>query len=56
MRWQIAALTHGLGHGSVKDLSRDDLVALTPEVAAITKLPYEPGYRDRGENLRRETG
>ncbi|MDP7342117.1 MAG: glutamate synthase-related protein [Alphaproteobacteria bacterium] len=56
VRWQIAALTHGLGHGSVKDLSRDDLVALTPEVAAITKLPYEPGYRDRGENLRRETG
>ncbi len=56
VRWQIAALTHALGHGSVKDLSRDDLVALTPEAAAITSLPYEPGHRDRDESLRREAG
>ena len=56
VRWQIAALTHGLGHDSVKDLSRDDLVALTPEAAAITRLPYEPGMRDAAENLRREAG
>ncbi|MDP6475863.1 MAG: FMN-binding glutamate synthase family protein, partial [Alphaproteobacteria bacterium] len=56
VRWQIAALTHALGHASVKDLSRDDLVALTPEAAAITDLPYEPGQRAVDENLRREAG
>jgi len=56
VRWQIAALTHGLGHDSVTDLSRDDLVALTPEAAAITRLPYEPGMRDVAEGLRREAG
>ena len=54
VRWQIAALTHALGHGSVKDLSRDDLVALTPEAAAITRLPYEPGYRTREESMQRK--
>jgi glutamate synthase domain-containing protein 2 len=56
VRWQIAALTHALGHGSVKDLSRDDLVALTPEAAAITRLPYEPGYRTREESMQRKAG
>jgi glutamate synthase domain-containing protein 2 len=49
VRWQIAAITSALGHGDVKQLSRDDLVALTPEVAAITRLPYEPEARGRGE-------
>ena len=40
VRWQIAALTHGLGYSDVKELSRDDLVARTPEAAAMTGLPY----------------
>ena len=42
VRWQIAALTDALGYSDVKNLSRDDLVALTPEAADITGLPYEP--------------
>ena len=46
VRWQIAALTHALGYDSVSSLKRDDLVALTPEAAAITRLPYAPEYRD----------
>ena len=37
----------GLGYSDVRDLSRDDLVALTPEAAAITGLPYEPWQGDR---------
>jgi glutamate synthase domain-containing protein 2 len=45
VRWQIAALTQALGYDDVRQLSRDDLVALTPEAAAITRLPYEAGYR-----------
>ena len=45
VRWQIAAITQALGHSSVRQLSRDDLVALTPEAAAITRLPYEPWRR-----------
>jgi len=47
VRWQIAAITHGLGHTDVGQLSRDDLVALTPEAAAITGLPYEAGAGER---------
>ena len=47
VRWQIAAITHGLGYADVRELCREDLVALTPEAATITRLPYEPGYRDR---------
>ena len=46
VRWQIAALTHALGYDRVSELKRDDLVALTPEAAAITRLPYAPEYRD----------
>ena len=42
VRWQLAAVTHALGHSQVHQLSRDDLVALTPEAAAITRLPYAP--------------
>ncbi|MFA6020027.1 MAG: glutamate synthase-related protein [Rhodospirillales bacterium] len=41
MRWQLAAIVHGLGKTDVHQLCRDDLVALTPEAAAITGLPYE---------------
>jgi glutamate synthase domain-containing protein 2 len=46
VRWQIAAITKALGHTSAKQLSRDDLVALTPEAAEITGLPYEPDRRN----------
>jgi len=42
VRWQIAAITQALGYDDVRGLSRDDLVALTPEAADITGLPYEP--------------
>jgi glutamate synthase domain-containing protein 2 len=48
VRWQLAAIADGLGYSDLRQLSRDDLVALTPEAAAITGLPFEPGYRDRG--------
>ncbi|MCH8035778.1 MAG: alpha-hydroxy-acid oxidizing protein [Proteobacteria bacterium] len=37
VRWQIAALTHALGYDHVPRLNRDDLVALTPEAAEITR-------------------
>ncbi|MGH6720102.1 MAG: glutamate synthase-related protein [Alphaproteobacteria bacterium] len=47
VRWQLATVTRALGHDHVAKLSRDDLVALTPEAAAITRLPYEPGRRAR---------
>lgn len=47
VRWQIAALTHALGYDDVRDLKRDDLVALTPEAARITGLDYAPEYRTR---------
>jgi glutamate synthase domain-containing protein 2 len=47
VRWQIATITHGLGYADTKQLGRDDLVALTPDAAAVTGLPYEPGYRDQ---------
>ena len=46
VRWQIAAITQGLGYTGVRELSRDDLVAVTPEAASITGLPYAPEYRD----------
>lgn len=45
VRWQIAAVTQALGYSDFRQLSRADLVALTPEAAAITGLPYEPSYR-----------
>jgi len=47
VRWQLAAITHALGHTDVRELSHHDLVALTREAAAITGLPYEPGIRQR---------
>ncbi|MDP6854758.1 MAG: FMN-binding glutamate synthase family protein, partial [Arenicellales bacterium] len=42
VRWQIAALTQALGYDDVGDLNRDELVALTPEAAAITGLALAP--------------
>ncbi len=47
IRWQIAAIAHAHGYDDIHKMSRDDLVALTPEAAEITGLPYEPGYRDQ---------
>jgi methylamine---glutamate N-methyltransferase subunit C len=44
-RWQLAAITEGLGYDDVHKISRDDLVALTPEAADITGLEYVPGHR-----------
>ena len=44
VRWQIAAIANGLGYNDVSQFSRDDLVALTPEAAEITGLPYKPQY------------
>ena len=60
-RWQLAAVTRALGHDDVRSLSRDDLVALTPEAAELTRLPYCPEMRDAlsdggGEIVGRETG
>ena len=52
VRWQIAAITHALGYHDVTQLNRDDLVALTPDAAAITGLPYEPEYRRPSRFLR----
>ncbi len=52
VRWQIAALTHALGHDDVRGLRRDDLVALTPEAASITGLPYKPAFRDARRGAR----
>jgi len=56
MRWQLAAIVDALGYDDVKTLSRDDLVALTPEAAAITGLPYVPGHRDLQDSALRKAG
>ena len=50
VRWQIASITRALGHSSTHELDRGDLVALTPDAAAITGLPYEPENRLRGSS------
>ena len=56
VRWQIAAITHALGHDDVAKLGRDDRVALTPEAAAITGLPYEPEARDETDAIAVQAG
>ncbi len=56
VRFQIAAITDGLGYTDVRQLSRDDLVAVTPEAAHITGLPYEPEYRDINPDLQMQAG
>lgn len=57
-RCQLAGITSSLGYTNVHELSREDLVALTPEAAALTRLPYAPEYaRDTVTKGRgRETG
>jgi glutamate synthase domain-containing protein 2 len=47
IRWQIASIVHTLGYNDIRQVSSKDLVALTPEASALTRLPYEPGYRDQ---------
>ncbi|MFP4350493.1 MAG: glutamate synthase-related protein [Desulfococcaceae bacterium] len=47
IRWQLAAVADALDYGDIRGLSRNDLVALTPEAAEMTRLPYAPEYRDR---------
>ena len=44
IRWQLAAVVKGLGYADFRQLSRRDLVALTPEAAQITRLPFAPEY------------
>ena len=56
VRWQIAAITDGLGYEDVRQLNRDDLVALTPEAAAMTRLPYAPEYRKRNPKFSVQVG
>jgi glutamate synthase domain-containing protein 2 len=56
VRWQIAAITDALGHDDVRQLGRDDLVALTPEAAAITGLSYEPEHRDEADAIAIKAG
>lgn len=46
VRWQMASIVHALGYTDVRQVTRNDLVALTPEAAALTRLPYEPTMRD----------
>jgi glutamate synthase domain-containing protein 2 len=46
LRWQIAAITKALGYDDVHRVNRGDLVALTPEAADITGLPYAPEHKE----------
>jgi glutamate synthase domain-containing protein 2 len=56
VRWQMAALTHAMGYDDMKQLNREDLVALTLEAAEITGLPYAPEYREREAELLGKVG
>ncbi len=53
LRWQLAAIVQGMGYHDFRELDRDDLVALTPEAARITRLPYAPEYRRQEEPFNR---
>jgi glutamate synthase domain-containing protein 2 len=46
LRWQIAAITKALGYDDVHRVNRGDLVALTPEAADITGLPFAPEHKE----------
>jgi len=56
VRWQMAALTHAMGYDDMRLLNREDLVALTPEAAEITGVPYAPEYRVRDAELLGKVG
>jgi hypothetical protein len=45
-----------MGYDDMKQLSREDLVALTPEAAEITGLPYAPEYRAREAEMLGKVG
>jgi hypothetical protein len=47
IRWQMASIIHALGYNDIRQLSRKDLVALTPETAELCRIPYKPEYRDQ---------
>ncbi len=47
VRWQLASVVRAHGYQRANQLSRDDLVALTPEAAEITRLEYAPEYAER---------
>ena len=51
VRWQMATITNALGYDDITKLNKNDLVALTPEAAAMTGLPYEPEQRDLTEEI-----
>ena len=51
VRWQLASVIKAHGYASASDLSREDLVALTPEAAEITRLPFAPEYRVQDQSL-----
>jgi glutamate synthase domain-containing protein 2 len=51
LRWQLASIAHAHGYDDVHEFTRNDLVALTPEAAEITRLPYAPEYRERQNGL-----
>ena len=56
VRWQMAALTHAMGYDDMKLLNREDLVALTPEAAEITGVPYAPEIPRPGGRAARQGG
>ena len=56
VRWQMAALTLAMGYDDVTQLNREDLVALTPDAAEITGLPYAPETRAREAELLGKVG
>ena len=47
LRWQMAAVAQALGHTDIHQLSPGDIVALTPEAAEMTRLPYCLEHRER---------
>jgi glutamate synthase domain-containing protein 2 len=51
IRSQLATIVDALGYSDFRQLSRDDLVALTPEAAEITRLPYDPSVREQQEHF-----
>ena len=52
VRWQIATIAKELGYSGVTQFSRGDLVALTPEAADMTGLPYEPRYGHKDVDIK----
>ncbi len=56
VRWQLASILNAHNYKNVYELSRSDLVALTPEAAKITRLQYAPEYREAPQRLQVATG